>query len=96
MWKSLAHFSCYTFHFRGKNVYKPPDTTLFAKSVEMKFKVSRKIQWFEGQKTMYDGLTRKYGIYFPCDGETVYPYPNNKDLRSTWYNCITIEFTLHD
>jgi len=24
---------------------------------------------------MYDGLTGKYGIYFPCDGETVHPFP---------------------
>ena len=46
-------------------------TTLFGKSVEMKFKVSGKIQWFKGQITMYDGLTGKYEIYFPCDGETV-------------------------
>ena len=32
---------------------------------------------------MYDGLIGKYGIYFPCDGETVYVYPNDKDLRYT-------------
>ena len=64
-------------------MYKPPDMTLFGKSVEMKFKVSGKIQWFKGQITMYDGLTGKYGIYFPCDGETVYVYPNDKDLRFT-------------
>ena len=43
MWKSLAHVSCYTCHFRDKKAYKPPDTTLFVKSVEMKFKVSREI-----------------------------------------------------
>ena len=36
-----------------KNVYKLPDTTLFAKSVEMKFKVSIKIQWFESQKKLW-------------------------------------------
>ena len=36
-----------------KNVYKLPDTTLFVKSVEMKFKVSIKIQWFESQKKLW-------------------------------------------
>ena len=30
-------------------MHKPSDTTLFGKSVEMKFKVSGKIQWFKGQ-----------------------------------------------
>ena len=35
-------------------MYNPPDTTVFVKSVEMKFKVSEKIICFEGQKTMYD------------------------------------------
>ena len=64
-------------------MYKPPDTTLFGNSVEMKFKVSGKIQWFKGQITMYDGLTGIYRIYFPCDGETVYVYPNDKNLRFT-------------
>ena len=38
----------------------------------MKFKVaSGKTEWFKGQITKYDGLTGKYGIYFPCDGETI-------------------------
>ena len=44
----------YTFHFRNKNVYKPPDTTLSGKSVERKFKVSGKIQWLKAQITMMD------------------------------------------
>ena len=39
-------------------VYKPPNTTLFGKAVEMKFKVaSGKTEWFKGQITKYDGLT---------------------------------------
>ena len=30
----------------------------------------------------YDGLTGKYGVSFPCDGETVYyVYPNDKDMK---------------
>ena len=59
-------------------MYKPPDTTLFVKSVEVKFKKDLKVK-----KTMCDGLTGKYGIYFTYDGETVHAYPNDKDLRST-------------
>jgi len=63
-------------------VYKPPNTTLFGKAVEMKFKVvSGKTQWFKGQISNYYGLTRKYRIYFPCDGKTMYVYPNDKDVR---------------
>ena len=43
--------------------------TLFGKAVEMKYKVaSGKTQWFKGQISNYDG-------------ETVYVYPNNKDMR---------------
>ena len=57
------HFWLYTFHFRADNavtvVYKPPNTILFGKAVEMKLKVvSGKIQWFKGQISNYDGLTR--------------------------------------
>ena len=51
----------------------------------MKFKLasgkSRKTQWFKSQITLYDGLTGKYGVYCPCDGETVYVYPKDKDMR---------------
>ena len=66
-------FWLYTFRFRPVTVvYKPPNTTLFGKAVEMKFKVvSGKTPWFKFQISNYDGLTGKYRIYFPCDGETV-------------------------
>jgi len=38
--------------------------------IEMKSKVaSGKTQWFKGQISNYDGLTGKYEIYFPYDGE---------------------------
>ena len=37
---------------------------------------SGKTQLFKGQITRQDGLT---GVYCPCDGETVYVYPNDKD-----------------
>ena len=94
----VCGFCFYTFHFRTDSAVtvvntfdlgltmqqldKPPNTTLFGKAVEMKFKVaSGKTQWFKGQISNYDGLTGKYRIYFPCDGETVYVYPNDKDMR---------------
>ena len=28
----------------------------------------------------YDGIQQKYGIYFPCDGETVYASLHDEDL----------------
>ena len=84
----------YTFHLRADNavtiVYKPPNTivTLFGKAAKIKLKVvSGKTQWFKGQISNYDGLTGKYGTYFPCDGENVYVYPNYKDMR--FANCVT-------
>ena len=57
-------------------MYKPPNTALYGKAVEMKFKVAAgKTEWFKG-------LTGKYGVSFPCDGETVYyVYPNDKDMK---------------
>ena len=46
---------------------------------------------------MYDGLIGKYEIYFPCDGETVDVYPNDKDLGFTYSVTVqTFEFTLHE
>ena len=29
----------------------------------------------------YDGLTGKYGFYFPCDKQTVYMLEDDKDIR---------------
>ena len=60
-------FWFYTFHFRADNavtaVYKPPNTTLFGKALEMKLKVaSGRTQWFKGQISNYDVLTGKYSI----------------------------------
>ena len=37
-------------------------------------------QLFDGQITTYDGLMGKYGVYFPCDGKTVYIYLDDKDV----------------
>ena len=29
-------------------------------------------QWYEGVISSYNGLTGKYGIYFPCDGMALF------------------------
>ena len=76
-----------TFCFRA-------DTTLFEKAVEMKFTVaSGKTQWFKGQITKYDGLTGKYRVYCPCDGETVYVYPSD---NMGWSGPIASNIKWHD
>ena len=62
------------------SIYKPPNLSLMGRKLKMRFKVMGKIQWFEGQITNYDGLTGKYGVYFPIDQETVYIFPDDKDV----------------
>ena len=49
----------------------------------MRFSVNKKIKWFNGQISSYDGRTGKYGIFFPIasDGETVFVFSNDKDVR---------------
>ena len=47
----------------------------------MRFKVDKKIKWFSGEVSSFDEHSGKYGIYFPCDGETVFVYPDDKDIR---------------
>ena len=46
----------------------------------MRFKVNKKIKWFSGEINSYDELSGKYGVYFPCDGETVFVFPDDKDI----------------
>ena len=58
----------------------------------MKFTVNCKLQWFKGIVNAYDGLTGKYGVYFPCDKQTVYILEDDKDIRfcdwqPTQYAC---------
>ena len=38
----------------------------------MKFEGTKgKPKWYEGVIVSYNGMTKKYGIYFPCDKQTV-------------------------
>ena len=54
---------------------------MLGKKLVMKFMVDRKPKWFKGIINAYDGLTGKYGVYFPFDKETVYIFENDKDVR---------------
>ena len=68
----------------GSSTYKPINSTLLGRKVEMRFSVNKinlKIKWFNGEINSYDGRTGKYGIFFPSDGETVYVFPDDKDIR---------------
>lgn len=56
-------------------------STFIGRKIEMRFKVDKKIKWFSGEVSSFDEHSGKYGIYFPCDGETVFVYPDDKDIR---------------
>lgn len=59
--------------------YKPPDMAYMGRNLKMKFKLKETgwTQWF----TTYDGMTGKYGVYFPVDQQTIFIYPNDKDVE---------------
>lgn len=50
-----------------------PHPEVIGKQVRMKFQIvdSNTSEWFQGIISSYDGVTQKYGIYFPSDEETV-------------------------
>jgi hypothetical protein len=54
--------------------------TLIGRKIEMRFQVNKIIKWFSGEINSYDEYSGKYGIYFPCGGETVFVYPD--DIRT--------------
>jgi len=61
--------------------YKPPNMEYLGRHLKMKFLIrdTGRTQLY-GQITTYDGLMGKYGVYFPCDGKTVYIYLDDKDV----------------
>ena len=61
---------------------KPMDITFMNRKLEMKFYVKEKKrhEYFSGQIVSYDGLSGKYGAYFPSDGEVVFIEPDDKDV----------------
>ena len=54
---------------------------MLGRKLMMKFTVNCKLQQFKGIVNAYDGLTGKYGVYFPCDKQTVYILEDDKDIR---------------
>ena len=56
--------------------------SLMGKKVKMQFFIedTGKNEDFIGQITTYDGVTGKYGVYFPCDEEVVYVSPDDEDI----------------
>ena len=49
----------------------------------MKFHIqdSDTCDWFRGIISSYDGISQKYGIYFPSDKETVFASLDDEDLQ---------------
>ena len=44
---------------------------ILGKRARMRFESeSGKEEWYEGVISSYNGLTGKFGLYFPCDGKT--------------------------
>ena len=55
---------------------------VLGKSVRMKFNIENgKEEWFEGVICSYNGITQKYDVYFPCDGETVDTSLDDEDME---------------
>ena len=44
-------------------------------------KESGKEEWFDGMIISYNGMSGLYGIYFPCDGQTVEMSLDDEDLE---------------
>ena len=60
-----------------------PHPEVIGKQVRMKFEIvdSNTFEWFEGIVSSYDGITQKYGVYFPSDEETVFVSLDDEDLE---------------
>ena len=60
----------------------------------MKFLIrdTERTQLFNGQITTYDGLTGKYGVYFPSDGKL---FTFTSTVRTSYFLNNSIMFTMH-
>ena len=56
---------------------------VMGKKVRMKFEItdSGDSEWYEGIISTYNGINQKYGVYFPCDQETVFVNLDDSDLE---------------
>ena len=84
---SISHNYACKFHslYSSNNdigvIYNPPDLSLMGKTIKMKFATKEGVEkWYKGTITSHDGRTGKYGVYFPCDKQTVFILPNDPDI----------------
>ena len=78
-WK-VAHAKSKPFHL-SQNSPQTVTPEVIGKNVRMKFQTSAgKEQWYDGIICSYNGITVKYSIYFPCDGETIETTLDDSDL----------------
>ena len=57
---------------------------------------SRKEEWYEGVISSYNGLTGKYGLYFPCGGKTEDASFDDEDMKLIQHNHHEhLNFLLH-
>ena len=79
----VSHGSNYLYSL--SNELKKPKESMLGRKLMVKFNVYHKPQWFKGTVNAYDGLTGKYGVYFPSDKINVHDYnttnEHNKNIR---------------
>ena len=68
----------------SSKLYKAPNESMLGRKLMMKFNVNHKPQWFKGIVNAYDGLTGKYGVYFPYDKQTVYIREDDRHQICNW------------
>ena len=75
--------SCIEIDNKKVHFIPNPHPEVIGKEVRMKFQIldSDSYEWFNGIVSSYDGITEKYGIYFPTDKETVYAGLDDEDLE---------------
>ena len=62
--------------------YIPNDhPEVLVKQARMKFETTSGEEWYEGVISSYNGLTGKFGIYFPCDGKTEDTSLDDEDIE---------------
>ena len=79
----VSHGSNYLYLL--SNELRKPKESILGRKLMMKFNIYHKPQWFKGTVNAYDGLTGKYGVYFPSDKINVHDYnttnEHNKNIR---------------
>ena len=54
---------------------------IMGKHARMKFEDQSGVQWYEGNISLYNIITGKYSIYFPCDGQTEEASLDDNDIE---------------